>query len=310
MAVYKIESVGGSAYDAPDWFVDWVLLGMSLSEQCRNGRPTRTKVLAIWAPTIDFAASAIAFGFIRKRMLDHHRLRDDEGVPVPSTSRGQRIWFRIGETVRTAMVLDTDDRSVSTTMGKFLRSHIREIRTIPPWAKAEDSMCTLSVQTPSSHFKSLYRSLDYSDFMTEWALDVGVVGDLSTIDQELAVNFGPNDGTSNLDTFETTIRPFRAGAPFSWRSMIASDRGADPHESVFELPTLKILRGSLATSKYLARVRNGPVIALLGQEETQINPAVDAVMQCAAYAQPLRENQLNWRPPRGVEVHGFEYPND
>lgn len=307
MAVYKIQGNDNRVYDAPPWFVDWVLLGMRLFEQCQGGPKPKARVIAVWAPTIDFAASAIAFGFIRNRLIRQGPRTIDQATPGEQDLRGKRIWFRIGDTVRTAVLIDHDIRSLSTTTGKFLRTSITDLRAIPPWARSADSKTTVQSNTPSPHFASLYRSLSYDAFLTEWSEDVGIVGDLCSTEEELNCKFGPNDGTENLGSFGESVRPFRTSSPASWRSLLASDRGSDLDHSVLEIPALKILRGALATSKYLTDVPSGPIVTLLGQNEPQVGPAVDAVMQRASYSSVLTKEDLQWNPPFGVEVHAFEF---
>ncbi len=311
MAVFNLGQGEGALAPAPDWFVDWVRLGMLAARWCSpDAEPERRvrRVLVASAPTDAVASAAIAFGFVRSAYVsgisNDCTTRIDQ---LEDIERDTWIWLRAAHTTRIARLLSVDARVLRTSNGHFRRDLVSEVRRLPEWLCGEETTgdCDSAVNEP--FLRHMLRGSDPLAFATTWDTSLALIGSRTALNEELGLQVAAAEDGAPAGSLRQIVRPLDLSVPIGCRSVISSPRDDEPAWSRWpKAPALTILRGSYATSRWLPDVASPTVICILGRSELGLDAAVAAVLQARAYGDPLGAEALGWRAPRGCELLAFE----
>lgn len=315
MAVFNLSEPHQPLAPAPDWFVDWVRLGMVAAGWCSPEArlsPRTRRVLVASTPTDAVASAAIAFGFVREAQI--RGISNDCAVRIhvdqlDDVEQGTWIWLRAAHTTRIARFLGADGRLLRTSNGHFRRDHVSEVKRLPSWLSGDEATgdCNAAIDEP--FLRCMLRGGDPLKFATTWDTSLAIVGSLTALNQELDLQIAAAEDGAPVGLLRQVVRPLDRSAPIGCRSVMASARDDEPVWATWSTPpAVTILRGSYATSRWLPDVASPTVICILGRSEPGVDAAVAAVMQARAYGEPIDARSLSWRAPHGCELLAFEEP--
>jgi hypothetical protein len=308
MTVFQLRDDASPARPAPPWFVDWVRLGMQAAAWARSGAAAR-RVVVVSAPSEAMASSAAAFGYVRASFLQGTA---SEVLPqvksLDALEHGTWIWFRAGNSVRTARFLELDARGIFRTSNGHFRSHmIKDVRILPPWLQPQEATADCSEAVDGAFLSQLLRGCDPIQFATMWSPRLALVGSRVGFNAELDVRLGTPAPDASLGALRQVVRPLTMESPVGCHSLLVSSRDEAPAwAQLAEPPAAAILRGAYATSRWLLDIPAKVVISVLGRAEGGLEAAVAAVMQTRAQADPVSLADLGWVAPRGCEVVAFD----
>lgn len=303
----------GSRQGAPDWFVDWVKLGV----RAASGRLTEPSehqlVLAVSTPVRSMAAAAMAFGFCWRNYLV--KAPSSSSFPAPANIlndfyNGTKVWLRTPHwiLVGTFLEVQNSDR-VRTSSGTFQIRRIEEVRRIPSWATVEDGRWPMSEVVASGFLKDMLRQKDPVPFMTSWSSDLVLVGSRARLARELDELIGPGGNPAELGSLREIIRPFDPRRALGWRSVLMSAHDDDPvWENWPQRPEAIILDGAYAVGRWLEECHAPLVVAVLDRAEPGLDSAVSVLQQRRAFGILLTPDDLSWTLPAGCELLAFRSP--
>ena len=308
MAVFTLAEDESWSGPAPDWFVDWVRLGIRLASRALQPAQDARRVIAVSGPTEDLASAAISFGYLRQRYLTGAARNILRSVPLDELEVGTRVWIRLADRVRTGEFRGWDDLGrFKSTSGTFLRERLVEVRELPDWLPELASEAIFDQCVDANFLSLMLRKADAVDYATTWSPDLVMVGSLSRLAQELQVRIGPADGSGQTGCLAQVIRPLRTASPIGCQSILMSSRSEQVAWAAWPAPpSVTLLRGAYATSRWLPDVQSKLAVAVLGRAEAGIEAAVAALMQSRAYGDPLTAGDLGWQPPPASEVLAFD----
>ena len=308
MAVFDLAEAAGERHPAPLWFVDWVRLGIAAAKWSVQATHRARRVVAVSAPTEAIAASAVAFGFVRATYLAGRCTDQLRAVTLDELQPGSWIWFRAGSTARTARFLGFDARgNFCTSNGRFLTARVADVRELPPVLERREATANLNSLVDQAYLRQMLRACDPLAFATTWSTRCLIVGSVQRITEEMAIRVGPTADGALIGAMDQVVRPFDPENPSGCQTLVQSARADEPDWlDLSEPPTLTILRGAYATSRWLPDVASPFVVSILGRAEAGLEPAVAGLLQARAYGEPLSVQSLGWRPPAGCEVLAFE----